>query len=161
MIIEFPSTTSPFTSIMNLPIKSINWNPKAIESWTKKEELPRKKKARPTVNGNKHLMPPPLKRESWSLEDMTMFGVAGGAGWPSEEEEAVIATAEVAAAAVSGSTGSEFEIILPSPRSHFSSFFFLFPLSYFAIFSFLGPLIFKEALKKAQISLKEEKAQLF
>ena len=97
-----------------------------------------------------------------------MFGVAGGAGWPSAEDEAVTATAGVAAAAVSGSTGSEFEIILPSPRSHFSLCFF--PLSlflalstlrvvYFAGFSFLGPLIFKQAKKKEEGPNKPTRAK--
>jgi len=88
-----------------------------------------------SINRNMHLMPPPLKRESWSLEDITMFGAAGGAGWSSLEEEAVVETvassAPAVAVAVTGSTGSEFEIILPS--SHFS----ILPLFYFYFYFFI------------------------
>ena len=49
-------------------------------------------------------MPPPLKRESWSLDDITMLGAAGGAGWSSfEEDPEADAVAAVVAAAGGGS----------------------------------------------------------
>lgn len=64
-----------------------------------------------------------------------MFGAAGGAAWSSLEEEAVVETvassAPAVAVAVTGSTGSEFEIILPS--SHFS----FLPLFYFYFYFFI------------------------
>lgn len=93
-----------------------------------------------------------------------MLGAAGGAGWSSLEEEAVDAAAPSQVAAVTGSAGSEFEIILPSSHFSFLHFFFLFlslQLSfyfvppYFTIF--FGPHIYNSSRKRPHYKTQESK----
>lgn len=89
-------------------------------------------------------MPPPLKRESWSLEDITMFGAAGGARWSLSDEAEVFSPA-TAGAAVACFTQSVSEIILPLlhvPSFHFTittSFIIFFRFSYYYIILSRGP----------------------
>lgn len=94
----------------------VNWWISEHKFSAKRMEISNKKRIVQLINENNYLMPPPLKRESWSLDDITMFGVAGGARRSAPEEMETLSPVT----AVACFAGSESEIIIPFPCSLFS-----------------------------------------